>query len=287
MKHKEMFLTDIVKLWIAGEHLTDAVEIARRENREGSRALIGHVGEHVTSQAMCEQHTSFLTDILTTIKKERLRADLSVKLTQIGLGYDFKACVDNLERIARAAKRLGLFVWIDMEDAHYTQQAIDAFLSLSLSYPVAITLQANLKRTQKDMDEIMKQGSGIRLVKGAYHEPAAIAYQRPEEITRNYLLLMSILFSHTSRFAIATHDENIIEAAKTLQRREHREMEFQVLLGIRPELKASLLQEKYPVAVYVPFGKGWISYMLRRVREKKSDSLLILKAAIQQMLDRF
>jgi len=266
----------LVKKWIAGEKISDGLRRAKEANRKGMGALLDYLGEHYTDKKRVNQTVKEYLWLIDLIRKKKIRGSISLKLTQLGLLIGQEYCLQNLLRILRKAK---LLVWIDMESAEYTDKTMDIYLRASREHKnLAVTIQANLKRSTKDLDRIIEAGGIVRLVKGAYRESEQIAYMEHDKITENFERLMGTLFLRGNQFAIATHDKKMIEKAMELEKRYRKRIEFQFLMGIRDKLKSDLVKEGYAVSEYIPFGKNWFPYFLRRLRERKRNILLILRS---------
>jgi proline dehydrogenase len=199
--------------------------------------------------------------------------------TQLGLAIDYGSCLQNFKRLTARARELGQFMWIDMESARFTEDTITIYLEVLKEYSeVGVAIQAYLKRSGADILHIIEREGKVRLVKGAYHELEKDAFSSGEEVDQNYLRLLKVLAEGGSFFAVATHDGRLIEEAAKLDGR----LEFQMLMGIRDELKAQLVARKMLVAEYIPYGSQWLPYSVRRIRERKRNLLLLARSLIQQ-----
>jgi proline dehydrogenase len=207
---------------------------------------------------------------------------ISVKPTQVGLSISKKICLKNFQKIIKSAAKSHIFVWIDMESSDHTDQTIGIYYDLFARYErLGIALQANLKRTKNDMIDLISHGAKIRLVKGAYNEKKAISYKSKNDVDKNYLKLMKLLFKKGNEFGIATHDLNMIEHSVKLSKRYEKKFEFQMLKGIRDELKPDLLKKGFVVTDYIPYGTNWLPYSIRRLKERKRNILLLGSSFIQ------
>ncbi|MBI4176521.1 MAG: proline dehydrogenase family protein, partial [Candidatus Aenigmarchaeota archaeon] len=235
------------------------------------------------------EHSGDVKDVIGTVKeyywliddisKARLSAGLSVKLTELGLDIDQRYCLKNVERIAEKARAHHLFVWVDMEGSHYTDSTISVYLSAFRNHRnLGIALQSNLRRSGKDLARLLHNGGIVRLVKGAYRENDAIAFKSKAEIRGQYLMLMDTLFRKARYFAIATHDPELIAHAVQLSKRHRVKFEFQLLMGIMDRRKKALVKQGFRVAEYIPYGRKWAPYVWRRIREKRSNILLVLRS---------
>jgi proline dehydrogenase len=273
------FLIKFARQWIAGETLGDAITSAQKANSSGMDAILNFLGEHVNDKEEAEKNKIENLGILQKIEDTKLKASLSIKLTQLGLGIDTNLCLSNVETIVNSAASKNIFVWIDMENSPFTEDTIEIYLNILNKYKNAgIAIQSNLKRSESDVRRITSMGGIIRLVKGAYKENSEIAYTRRAEVTINFSKLMGFLFYRSSFFAIATHDEYLINEAIEANKVHKKKIEFQMLLGVREELKRKLVKKEYIVVDYVPYGKNWFPYSMRRIRERKRNILLIFRS---------
>ncbi len=268
-----------VRQWIAGETLSDAFTRVKSENKAGIAAIINFLGEHIHDAREAEMNVAENLQILKYMVEYKVNASLSIKLTQLGLDIERGFCLSNIEKIVSNAAAKNIFVWIDMESSPYTGDTIDIYMEIIKKYKnVGIAIQSNLKRSEEDVKRISAAGGIIRLVKGAYKEKKDIAYTGQSEITMNFGKLMGYLFYKSPFFAVATHDELLINEAIVANKTHQRRLEFQMLMGVREELKRELIRKGFTVVDYIPYGKNWFPYSLRRVRERKRNILLILRS---------
>jgi len=273
------FLIKFARQWIAGETLDDAIESARKANSNGLGAIINYLGEHVRDKEEAEANKNENFRIVQAIKDNKINSSISIKLTQLGLGIDKEFCLSNVEAIVDRAASNNIFVWIDMESSTYTQDTIDIYLTIFKKHKNAgIAIQSNLIRSESDIHRIAASGGIIRLVKGAYDEQSDVAYSRRSEVTMNFSKIMGFLFYRSPFFAIATHDERLIYEAIEANKTHQKKIEFQMLLGVREELKNELVKKGFTVVDYIPYGKKWLPYSLRRIRERKRNILLIFRS---------
>jgi proline dehydrogenase len=273
------FFIRFARQWIAGETLDKAVEKVKKGNKSGIGAIINFLGEHVRSQGEAEMNVEENLKILHAIERSKLGASLSIKLTQLGLMIDKDLCLSNVDTIVSSAVSKNIFVWIDMENSSYTEITIDIYLSINKKYGnTGIAIQANLKRSESDVRRILAQGGIIRLVKGAYAEKKEIAYTGRSEIAINFSRLMGYIFYKSPFFAIATHDELLINEAIEVNKIHRIKIEFQMLMGVREELKNRLVRQGFTVIDYIPYGEAWFPYTTRRIRERKRNILLIFRS---------
>jgi len=267
--------------YIAGETLEQAAACVRRLNEEGACATMDVLGEDTSTRDEAIAARDQCNEVLGVIARERLDSNLSIKLTSLGLKLDREFCAANVRSILEAARGYGNFVRIDMEDSSCTEDTIEVFATLQKEFHnVGIVVQAYLHRTQDDVRRL-PQGTSFRLCKGIYREPKAIALQGREEIRQNYLALLDLMLGGGSYVGIATHDSHLIDAAcrriaeRGLQKHEY---EFQMLLGVRPELRKRLVDDGHKVRLYVPFGAHWYRYSMRRFKENPEIAGYVFRA---------
>lgn len=278
--------------FVAGERLEDGIDVVRKLNQNGIQATLDQLGEHTTTAEGAEKATQGILDILDAIEAERVRSNVSIKLTQIGLKIDLRLCAENLARILQHAKERNNFVRIDMEDASCVDDTLALFYEMRNErgfHNVGLVIQSYLYRTVEDVNRLMQIPARIRLCKGAYKEPAHIAYPKKRDVDANYDRVTQILLERALEVgapelsedgrvppipALATHDEKRIrfalEYAKQI-RLPQKAMEFQMLYGIRRDLQANLVAQGFPVRVYVPFGTEWYPYFTRRLAERPAN----------------
>lgn len=273
------FLIRFARQWIAGETLDEAIVRARMANNDGLGAIINYLGEHIRNKEEAEVNKKENLRILQAIKDEKINSSLSIKLTQLGLGIDNGLCLSNVKAILDRAASNNIFVWIDMESSAYTQDTIDIYLTTFKKYKKSgIAIQSNLLRSESDIHRIAASGGIIRLVKGAYNEKRDIAFSSRSDVTINFSKIMGFLFYRSPFFTIATHDERLIYEAIEANKVHQKKIEFQMLLGVREELKIELVKKGFTVVDYIPYGKKWLPYSLRRIRERKRNILLIFRS---------
>jgi len=219
--------------------------------------------------------------ILNEIRSRNIQSCISIKPTQLGLAIDKTLYKSHLERIVRNAESLGNFVWIDMESSGYTADTVGFYLDLRRNFDnVGIAIQAYSRRSEEDVGRVVDSGGAVRLCKGAYNESPEVVYKKRKQIDENYSKLMRILFERSRGFAIATHDEKLIEEACRLSNVHHADFEFEMLMGIRDKKKLELVDRGYRVSEYIPFGRSWWAYSVRRIREHKSNIFLLARSLI-------
>ncbi|MCX7945008.1 MAG: proline dehydrogenase family protein [Deltaproteobacteria bacterium] len=275
------FLIIFARRFVAGEELSEAIPSIKRLNDKGIMTTIDHLGENVTSEEIARAAADSYLEILDIIEREKLNSNVSLKLTQMGLDLGDDFCFSNVERIVEKAYKLNNFVRIDMEGSKYTQRTLDISYRLFEKYGnVGVVIQSMLLRSEDDIKELNKRGIRVRLCKGAYKEPEAIAFQKKEQVNENYIKLMKMLLTEGKYPAIATHDEKIINECKRFVKEnkiDSSRFEFQMLYGIRRDLQVSLVKEGYRMRVYVPYGKEWFPYFYRRLRERKENVFFVLR----------
>jgi proline dehydrogenase len=275
------FLFFFAKRFIAGQTLPEAIEVLRKLKSQGFLTTIDHLGENVLTAKEATASADFYIEILKSLKRSALNTNVSVKLTHIGLDVDKNLCIQNLKRIAETARDVGGFVRVDIEGSKYTSITFDVIQEIkSHGFPVGTAVQAMLRRSPSDVVLLLEHQITLRLCKGAYKEPIDIAFQKKEEVDRQYVALMKRLLTSGLYHGIATHDEKIIELTKIFAKERGvipDEFEFQMLLGIRRNLQQQLIRDGWRLRVYVPFGRAWIPYVWRRIRERKENLWFILK----------
>jgi proline dehydrogenase len=279
--------------FVAGESIQDAIRAIRELNEKGIVTTLDQLGEHTTTTEEATQSAEGILAILDEIDKAGSKSNVSIKLTQIGMGLDDTICRENLTRILNRAREYKNFVRIDMEDTPYTDATIDLLNGVLDDgfniWTAGLVVQSCLYRTEEDTRKLLERGVRFRLVKGAYKEPADKAYPKKADVDANFDLLTKILIdaavaakspkiSEDGRIppvpAIATHDEKRIDFAKQYAEKvglPKEALEFQMLYGIRRDLQDQLAADGYPVRVYVPFGTHWYPYFMRRLAERPAN----------------
>jgi proline dehydrogenase len=265
--------------FVAGESLDEAVTVTRRLNDAGFTVSLDHLGEHVTTRAEAERARDDYLDCIDRIGAEALDANISIKLTQLGLGLDDALVAESLDRLAQAAGAIGATVTVDMEGRALTDATVSLYEDAQRRHGnLGLALQAYLYRTAADLDRIIPLGGHIRLCKGAYDEPAEVAHQRRSEVDGSFdSLATTLMAAGTTHPAIATHDEKRIDHVRSLSRAEP--FEFQMLFGVRGRLQSQLREAGCAVRVYVPYGDSWYPYLTRRMAERPANLWLFVRAA--------
>lgn len=275
----------LVERFISGETLDDAVNSVKRLNSEEIVATLDHLGENVENEEEAKRSADAYIEILERIDREKINSNVSLKLTQMGLDIGDEFCYENVKRIVKRAKGFKNFVRIDMESSEYTDRTINVYNRLRKEFPenVGIVFQAYLYRTEKDILNLSNNGFlNVRLCKGAYKEPKEVAFPRKKDVDENFKKLIRISFENLDRIypAIATHDEKIITWTIDYVKKNkipNDKFEFQMLYGIRYGLQKELAREGYRVRVYVPYGKEWYPYFMRRLGERPANLFFIIK----------
>jgi proline dehydrogenase len=267
--------------FIAGEELEDALKVVRRLNAQGFMVTLDLLGESVDEAAEAEAACQAYVHLLDRLAVEGLNSHVSVKLTQLGLAIDEGLACHHLKLLCECAAKCHNFVRVDMEGSAFTEGTLRVFRSVSAPRDVAgIVIQSYLYRSDKDVEELLKSGARIRLVKGAYNEPPEIAYRRKRDVDRSFVRLMERMLSSGIYHAIATHDERLIAAAQEYARVHNippDHYEFQFLYGIRRHLQRDLVRQGARVRLYVPYGRQWYAYFMRRLAERPANLLFLLR----------
>ena len=272
----EKILFGFAKQWIAGDSIDDALKSAKLSYKNGRHAIVNKLGEYHKSKTQINKTVKEYQKIVSSFRKWKIRGAISVKPTQVGLSISKKECIKNFQKIIKKATLSHIFVWIDMESSDHTDETIEIYYDMFARYErVGIAIQANLKRTRNDLIDLLEHGAKIRLVKGAYKENSRIAFQTKQKVDENFVRLMKILFRKGNEFGIASHDSKMINLAMKLSKKYKRKFEFQMLKGIRDELKPILVKKHFVVSDYIPYGTNWLPYSIRRVKERKRNILLL------------
>jgi proline dehydrogenase len=277
--------------YIAGSELADACRVVRRLNDEGKLATIDVLGEEAERRDEARALVDEYMHVFETIREQGLDSGVSVKLTGLGLKPDREFCVANLARIVRCAAERNNFVRIDMEDSSTTSDTLAIYRELRAQghENVGIVLQARLRRTLDDVRALAELRPSVRVCKGIYVEPPEIAYQDDEEVRENFVRAVDELLAADSYVAVATHDEWVIEETQRLfqkHRRGRSECEFQMLLGVREHVGDALVREGHRVRIYVPFGRRWYEYSLRRLQENPAIAGYVAVDTLNRLIPR-
>ena len=267
--------------FVAGETLEEALTVARKLNSEGITVTLDHLGESVNSLDEAAEARDVYLRALDALHSGGVEGNVSLKLTQFGVDLSEGKCRSNVEDLVSRASEIGNFVRVDMESSDYTDRTLALVRDLfAKHHAVGTVIQAYLYRSKADVEDLCERRIRVRLCKGAYLEPAAVAFPKKEDVDNNYIELMKILLTHGTYPAIATHDERMLAATKmfALQSKIPRDrFEFQMLYGIRRDLQRKLAAEGYRLRLYVPFGKAWYPYYMRRLAERPANVFFILR----------
>lgn len=267
--------------YIAGEELQDAVQLVKQLNSKGIYATIDVLGESITNKEEAIEAKRQCIEVLEAIKSNELLANLSIKPTQMGLAIDEEFACQQISEIVQKAKSFKNFVRIDMEDSPFTDSTIRVYKRIydNLGH-VGIVLQAYLKRTLSDAEQLNKLGANYRLCKGIYVEPESIAYKDRQMVRDNFLKILRVMLKNGNYVGIATHDDYLIENAYKLIKDMNiskEKYEFQMLLGVKEDLRDKINSDGYKIRVYVPFGKDWYAYSIRRLKENPQMAMYVFK----------
>jgi proline dehydrogenase len=287
MRHD--LLRGLAQRYVAGEELADGIVVAQTLNTQGLLVSLDYLGESVTNPAESRRATGAYIDALEAIAREQVDANISLKLTQLGLDLSRELAVAHLRKILERARDLDIFVRIDMESSAYTQRTLEVHQELwdAGFHNVGIVLQAYLYRTASDVQKAIDQGVRVRLCKGAYLEPSRVAYSDKAAVDANFARLMEQLLIHGNQPAIATHDERLIRQAQQIAAREGispDSFDFEMLFGVRRDLQLRLVQEGYRVRVYLPYGGEWYPYLVRRLAERPANIGFFVRTLVSEAL---
>ena len=267
--------------FIAGSTLDQALPVCQELHAENISVTLDVLGESISSMEEAAAARDAYLKTMSAMHEKRIEGNVSLKLTQFGLDLSATGCRENVAQLVERAAAIDGFVRIDMESHEYTDRTLEIVCALHDKYrAVGTVIQAYLYRSKKDIEMLNSRGIRVRLCKGAYLEPAGVAFPQKAQVDANYVELMQLLLDHGTYPAIATHDENMIAATKAYaeSRKISRDaFEFQMLYGIRRDLQRQLAKEGYRVRVYVPFGSAWYPYYMRRLAERPANVLFILK----------
>jgi proline dehydrogenase len=276
------------KRYIAGKTIEEAIQVSKDLNAQGVKVTIDLLGEFITTIDQAIENTETYLNIIDTVQEHNIDGNYSLKPTMFGLLIDAEACYTYIRRIVERAAKYNNFVRIDMEDSQCVDLELVLFRKIKTEFPknVGLVFQAYLKRTLNDIKSLQDLNSdetpiNYRLCKGIYVEPAEIAYKKYEVINQHYLEDLEYMFQNKIYPAIATHDKPLVEGAYKLINKYNvpkHMYEFQMLYGVTPELRTSIVENKHPMRVYIPYGKDWFAYSTRRLKENPKMAFLIIKA---------
>ncbi|QKY16428.1 proline dehydrogenase family protein [Halorubrum sp. CBA1229] len=271
----------IARRFVAGESVPVALDHVRASNEDGIAVAVNLLGEHYDDPADARADVDAYLGLLDDIADSGLDACVSVKPSQIGLDVSPELFEEHYREIVARAHELDAFVWCDMEDADTTDATLDAFESIAAEYPWSVgqCVQSNLKRTRDDLERLVDVPGKIRLVKGAYDEPASIAYQERSRVDEAYREDLRFLFDRRDRgVAVGSHDPAMISLANRLATDRGADYEVQMLMGVREDAQRDLAAQGVDVVQYAPYGDRWLSYFYRRVRERRQNLTFALRA---------
>ena len=271
---------------VAGETLDDAIEATRALNQRSMHVSLDHLGENVSDAKEAISAAQDYIAILDRIKQAGVDANISIKLTALGLDVSQELCERDVRRILEHAQQFPIFVRIDMEGSAYTEQTVDIVLRMHKQFEhVGTVIQSCMHSGKKHIEQLNAQGVRVRLVKGAYKEPDTVAFQHKSEVDHNFVRLMTMLLQRGNYPAIATQDEAIINATCKFARDNgisKSAFEFQMLYGIRRDLQEKLVSQGYNMRIYVPYGSQWYPYLMRRMAERPANLLFVMSNAIRR-----
>ena len=273
--------------FVAGEDIGEALTACQDLKARGLMVTLDHLGESVTTLAEADAATRDYLQLMERVSAAGVDRNVSIKLTQLGLDVDRGICVDNVRRILEAARPLDFFVRIDMENHPYVQPTLEVFDTIwQQEYRNAgIVLQSALYRSEGDLEHVIALGARVRLVKGAYKEPKSIAYQRKADVDLAYARMLRRLIVEGNYPAIATHDAAMIADARRVAEQHHVEpdrFEFQMLYGIRRDIQSALVADGYRLRIYVPYGREWFPYFMRRLGERPANMLFVARSLVAE-----
>ena len=283
------FVKKAVRRFMPGERLEDALAAAEGLREHGIGAVLTQLGENVTDLMKADEVTRHYIEVLARIETGKLDCHVSVKLTQLGLDVDTARCQANLRSLLERASALGTFMWIDMEQHAYVDATLGIYRRLQAEFPnLGVCLQAYLYRTADDLASLIPLGGGVRLVKGAYREPASVAYPGKRDVDRNFLTLAKLMIAPDARAAglravFGTHDRRLItdiERHIEATSATRGACEFHLLFGIQRAEQARLARERYPVRVLISYGEQWFPWYMRRLAERPANVLFVAKSML-------
>ncbi len=282
---KVKFFNKVTSRFVAGETIEQAAAVVKDLNSRGITASFDHLGESIKSEAEANAEVVEYSQILDTIESQKLNCGISIKPTQLGLDIDPELFFSNTSKIIEKAAEYKRFVRIDMEDSGHTDATLTAFRRLRAKFDnVGIVIQAYLYRSKDDVAALLKEGCSIRLCKGAYDEPASVAFPKKSDTDANYVTLMQMMLDSGIYHGIATHDEAMIKATVEYAQKQgiaKSAFEFQMLYGVRRDLQDKLARDGYNIRVYVPYGSHWYPYFMRRLAERPANVWFVLKNAFK------
>jgi proline dehydrogenase len=273
--------------FVAGETVEDGIRAARVLNQAGMSVSLDYLGESVSSREEARAAADTYIRLLNRIAEEKLNANVSLKLTQMGQDIDEAFLRENVTRVIDLARQHDSFVRFDMESSAYTQRTLDFFRKLWADgyRNIGVVIQSYLRRSAGDIEQLNRDAVRVRLCKGAYQEPATVAFEAKTDVDRSYVELMKRLIEHGNYPGIATHDERMTRATQefvTGLKKPLSDFEFQMLYGVRRDLQQQLVSQGYKLRVYVPFGGAWYPYLMRRMAERPANLFFIVNAVLKE-----
>ena len=261
--------------------MSAAIKDAQKANSKGMGVVVNFLGEEIKDASTADGHANEYVRLQQALADDKINGFASVKLTQLGLAISEAEARKRLESVASSSERLGQLLWVDMESTQFTDATVSIYLeALEAHKNLGLALQAYLRQTEQDLRRVLDHGGKVRLVKGAYKESRGKIYATKGEVRENYNRLMSMLFERGDGFAIGTHDSALIDAAKKMAESKHVDFRFEMLKGIRDDLKAELVGSGYKVFEYLPYGDSWYAYSKRRITEHPSNVWLLLRSLV-------
>jgi len=274
-------LIRFARQWVAGETMPDALGRAEEANRRGIGAILNFLGEHYVDRSLVDATVDEYLRILDALGPRTMDASLSVKPTQCGMMVDQEFYWSSVKRILDRVQSMGLFLWMDIEGSQFTDRTFDVYRRALAQYKnVGVAVQANLRRTEKDVESLLDIGGVVRLCKGAYREVPPAGTADRHETDANYHKLLEILFERADRFAVASHASAMLQHALELSKKRTRPFEFQMLLGVRDPLKDELVKSGHRVLEYIPYGPSWLPYFTRRLKERPRNILTMVRSFV-------
>ncbi|WP_106769478.1 proline dehydrogenase family protein [Paenibacillus faecalis] len=271
------------KRFVAGEQIAEAITVVRELNERGIVATLDHLGEFIYTKEEATEAAEYCIATLNAIAESQVKANLSLKLTQLGLDISRDLCLNNMRSILEVASRHNIFVRIDMEDYAHNEASIALFCQLREEFgsTIGIVIQAYLYKSEEDITNLHRYRPNLRLVKGAYKEPPEVAFPKKEDVDNNFIRIIEQHLRNGDYAAVATHDDLIINHVKAFAK-EHNiptsQFEFQMLYGIRTQAQQQLADEGYTMRVYVPYGNDWYGYFMRRLAERPANVGFVVKS---------
>ena len=275
--------------FVAGLEIEDALRVCGQVNQQGMHVTLDSLGESVTTAAEAHRAADIYHQLLDQIAARKLDSNISVKLTQMGLTQDTALAEQIATSLTQHAQATGSFVRIDMEDSALTQVTLDIVRRIhsqpGLASHIGIVIQSYLYRSQSDVEQLIADSVRVRLCKGAYNEPPEVAFPKKADVDANYIKLANLLLQSSTYHGLATHDEKMIDAAKAFAAQhgiDRGRFEFQMLFGVRRDLQRMLVAEGYNVRVYIPFGREWYPYFMRRLAERPANVFFIARNLLRK-----